>query len=249
MAVPILNSVSPSAGPPGTAITCAGSGFDTGARVGCPALVDTNCVSPEQLTATIPADLAGPAGGSMPVSVYVQNEDGSISAVLPFTVRFGAERRQAWTGLDAVLGEVPGFKLGGDITETTIKGWIRSIAQQVNAAMLRRGLSLNSEDWQHADPDTAMPAPSSVLELINRYGAAARLAAVVGARFSAEREWSLAKALREDFKREMEGLEAGRYDKLFRPAAATLETGTQAAAGDIGLSGEAGQAFSKDQVF
>jgi hypothetical protein len=250
MAQPTLNSVSPSFGPPGTAITCAGSGFDTGARVGCPALVDTEFISAAEVTAAIPADLAGPAGGSLTISVYVMNEDGSISAVLPFAVRFGGDRQQAWTSFEAVLGEVPGFKVGGDILESTIQGWIRSIAQQVNAAMLRRGLSLNPADWQQPDADTAMPTPASVLELVNRYGAAARLAAVVGARFSADREWSLAKALREDFKREIDALEGGKYDKLFRPSAATVEAGPQAAAGDISLSsGDADQAFSKDQVF
>ena len=53
------------------------------AQVGCPALVPTVWVSATQLTAAIPADLAGDQGAVITISVYVQNADLSISALLP----------------------------------------------------------------------------------------------------------------------------------------------------------------------
>lgn len=250
MAAPVLTSVSPSFGPPGTAITVLGAGFDAGARVGCPSLVDTEYVSEGELRGAIPASLSGADGTSLAVVVYVRNEDGLVSNALQFSVRFGAERLQGWTDIDAVCGEVPGFKRGGKVADATIEAWIRSIAQTINGAMLRRGLSLDPKAWQKAEAASAMPDPASVLELINRYGAAARLASAVGAQFSAQGEWSLAKNLRADFERELKALTDGAYDKLFRPSAATIESGRLAEGGDVMTStGDPLQAFTKGQIF
>jgi hypothetical protein len=250
MAAPVLSSISPSYGPPGTAITCLGSGFDAAAQVGCPALVATTFVSAGELRAVIPADLAGPAGGSVVVSVFVQNVDAARSAILPFTVQFPypISTLQGWTNIEAVAAEVPGFKRAGRIQDPTIEQWIRSVAQAIAGAMMRRGLSLSSGDWSQAD-SVLMPTAGGVLELINRLGAAARLAAAVASDFTAG-EWGLAKALTRDYEREVKTLDGGGYDRLFNPAAATVETGTQVSVGDIETDdGEAERAFTKDQVF
>jgi len=251
MAAPTLNSVSPASGPPGTAITCLGAGFDAGAQVGCPALVTTTFVSAGELTAVVPADFVGPAGGSVIVSVFVQNEDGLRSAGLLFTLVFPypSATLQSWTNLDAVCGEIPGFRRGGRIQDATIEGWMRSIAQVVAGAMLRRGLSLDSAQWQQPDALTAMPTPAGVLELVNRMGAAARLAGAVASDFT-QGEWALAKNLQRDYERELKTLGEGGYDKLFRPGAATVDSGAQFAGGDIATdSGDAERAFTKTQVF
>jgi hypothetical protein len=249
MPAPTLNSISPAFGPPGAAITCLGAGFDAGAQIGAPSLVPTVFVSAGELRGNIPVDLAGPAGESIVVAVFVRNEDGSVSASLPFTVKFPADRLQYWTTADAVLGEVPGAKIGGNITHSMVQTWMRSVAQSIAGAMLRRGLSLDPAQWQGSDQDTASPAAVGVLELINRLGAAARLAMLVGGQFT-QGEWGLAKNLQQEYERELKALAAGDYDKLFRPAAATLESGQQVTGGDIETdSGDAEQAFSKTQVF
>jgi len=250
MAAPTLTSVSPSSGPLGTAITCTGAGFDSGARIGCPGLVTTTYVSATSLTAAIPADLVGPPGGEMVIAVFVENVDGSRSASLPFTIRFAA-LHQGWTTVAAVCAEVPGFKRAGTrIPDATIEGWIRSGAQVIAGVMLGRGLSLDSTAWQPVTEITGMPSPAGVLEMINRLGAAARLAATVAADFAAQGEWPLAKNLQDCYTRELGRLEKGAYDKLFRPAAATRETGGQLAVGDLSDSqGEPERSFTKDQVF
>lgn len=251
MPAPTLNSVSPSSGPPGTAITCLGSGFDPAAQVGCPALVATTFISAGEVRAAIPSDLVGLAGGSMVVSVFVENPGALRSAILPFVVTFPypASSLQSFTRIDAVVAEVPGFKRGGRIGDGTIEGWMRSVAQTIAGAMLRRGLSLDSTKWTQADPSSLMPTAAGVLEQINRLGAAARLAAAIAGDFT-QGEWGLAKDLARNYERELKALTDGAYDKLFNPAAATVETGTQVSAGDIETDeGEADQAFSKDQVF
>src|SRR4051812_19740398 len=107
-----LTSISPTAGPPGTAITLTGSGFTTGSLVGAPTLVPATYVSATELLAEVPA-VSGPAGGSAAVGVFVMGEDRSLSAVQLFTVEFPASRLQTWTTVDAVAGEVPGFQRGG----------------------------------------------------------------------------------------------------------------------------------------
>jgi hypothetical protein len=251
MAAPTLTSVSPALGPPGTAITCLGAGFNAGAQVGCPALAATTFVSAGELTAAIPAELVGPAGGSIIVSVFVQNEDGSRSAIVPFTVNFPypSSTLQSWTNVEAVCGEVPGFRRGGRIQDATIEGWMRSYAQTIAGAMLRRGLSLDSTQWQQPDAATAMPTAAGVLELVNRLGAAARLAGAIASDFT-QGEWALAKTLRSDFERELKTLGDGGYDKLFRPAAATVDNEPQFAGGDIETDdGDAERAFTKTQIF
>jgi hypothetical protein len=126
---------------------------------------------------------------------------------------------------------------------------MRGIAQTINGSLLRRGLSLDSTKWTQPDASTSMPSAAGVLELMNRYGAAARLAAAVAGDFG-QGEWGLAKDLVRNFEREMKRLDDGGYDKLFNPAAATVETGGQVRVGDIETDeGTAEQAFKKTQVF
>ncbi|HWQ55674.1 MAG TPA: IPT/TIG domain-containing protein [Bryobacteraceae bacterium] len=250
MAAPVLASLSPSSLPPGAVVTVTGSGFDAGARIGLGGtLLETTRVSAGQLTAVVPADLVGTAGSTAVLAVLVQNEDAAQSGTLPVTVVFPFAAGECWTTLDAVVAEVPNFKRGGGIQDGTILGWMRSIAQSINGAMLRRGLSLDAADWQQPAAGSASPTPQSVLELINRYGAAARLAAAVGGQFGSG-EWGFAKDIRAQFEREFKALESGSYDKLFRPAAATIETGRQFDGGDLENAGGAVErAFSKTKVF
>ncbi len=248
MAAPTLNSVSPSSGPLGTAITCLGAGFDSGARIGCPALVQTTFVSSGELHADIPADITGPPGGELVIAIFVENEDGSRSATLPFTVRL-ATVLQGWTTAAAVAAEVPGFKRGGRISDATIEVWVRSYAQIIAGALLARGISLDPTTWQAVSDVTGMPAPAGVLELANRLGAAARLATAVGGEFS-QGEWALAKSLQSEFKRELDRLESGFYDKLFLPSAPTRETGSQFSPGDVSNEdGDPERSFTKGQIF
>jgi hypothetical protein len=228
-----------------------GSGFDAGAQVGCPDLVATTFVSATELRATIPADMAGAAGGSAIASVFVQNEDGSRSEIVPFAVAFPypASTLQSFTCIDSVCGEIPGFRRNGRIQDATVEGWMRSIAQLIAGAMLRRGLPLDSTLWQQPDSVTAVPTPAGILELINRLGAAARLASAMASEFTSG-EWGLAKNLQRDFEREFNSLCGGGYDKVFLPSAATVEAGQQFAGGDIVNScGDAENAFSKGRVF
>jgi len=245
---PTLNSISPSSGPPGTAITLTGAGFDVGSQAGCPALVATTFVDANTLTAEIPAELAGAAGTETAIAVFVQNSDGSTSTVRMFTVQFPASRLQAWTTVAAVAGEVPGFARGGAIADSKINDWIRSVAQQINGAMLKRGLPLDPGQWQQADA-AASPNPVDVLEMINRFGAGASLAAAVASQFSSG-EFGIAKKLQADFLRELKALQNGDYDKLFRPGAATVEAGPQLSAGDMtDDAGDSSAAFTKGQIF
>lgn len=246
---PILTSISPSSGPPGTAITLSGSNFDVTAQVGCPAIVATIWVSATELQATIPATLSGPPAGALAANVYVVNSDGSLSAILPFTVQFPwpVADPQCWTTLAAVAAEVPGFKRGGNIQDSTIEQWMRSVAQSINGALIRRGLSLNPADWQPAGT-TGNPAAAGWLEQVNRLGAAARLAGAVGGQFTAGK-YGLAVTLNADYMREFELLEAGEYDKLFNPLAATMDTGPYFGAGAMtDADGNAVNAFSRESV-
>jgi hypothetical protein len=250
MAAAIISSISPVSGAPGTAITVSGSGFDATARIGCPVLVDTTFGSSSSLQGMIPADLAGAPGQSMLLAVFVQNADSSLSNMLQFTVLFPAVNLQAWTSIDLVIGEVPGFLRNGTISDDTINNWIRSIAQSVSSCLLRRGLPLDPALWAQATPGSASPTPVAVLELITRYGAAARLAAVVSAQFSSGGEWGLSKNLQAAYDREFKLLSDGSYDKLFKPSAATVESGQIVGANQLlTFSGDPDQAFSKDQVF
>lgn len=148
----------------------------------------------------------------------------------------------SWTAIDKVCGEVPGFKRGGTrITDTHIGQWIDSVAQSIAAAMMRRGLSLEPADWPAAG--SPMDA-AAVLEAVNRVGAAARLAAAIASDFSTG-EWALAKTLARQFEDEMKRLSAGEYDRVFRQAAATAETGPMFSSGEL----DSDSAFSKTQRF
>jgi len=239
-----LSSISPSSGPPGTAITLTGAGFDAGSQACCPTAVPTTLVSPTQLTAAIPAQLSGPDGGTMPIGVFVLGDDGSTSAVVIFTVQFAPVKLQAWTTVDAVCGEVPGFQRGGRITDDNIQTWIRSIAQNIAAEMVRRGLSLIPADW--AQPaSNAEPDPADVLEMVNRMGAASRLASAVGAQFGqGGQQWGVAKSLESAYQDQLHTLREGDYDKFFCPTAATVDVLPQ-----LGAATGGKPAFRKDQVF
>ena len=146
-----------------------------------------------------------------------------------------------WTTLEKIAGEVPGFIRGGRITDAQIVVWGDSIEQQINAVMRRRGLSLVAADWSDA-------SGADLLEMINRLGAGAQLSAAVAGQFSAG-EWGLTKAIERRFEREMKALGDGDYDKLFRPGAATVESGTLFAGGDMtDDEGEVERAFEKGKV-
>lgn len=244
MAAPTVTSVSPSSGPPGTAIAVTGSGFDAGARIGAPALVPTTVASAVRLEGEVARNLYGPPGSSLVISVWAQNGDGTACASgAPFTVQFAASQMTVWTDLDAVAGEVPGFKRGGRIKDSTIETWMRGAAQSCKGALRRRGIAADTGTWAEAEEAAA------VLEHINRLGAAARLAAAVGGEFS-QSEFGLAKVLQREYERELKTLQDGGYDRLFAAAAATVETGTQVAASDIESSGgDVERVFDKTQVF
>jgi hypothetical protein len=171
--------------------------------------------------------------------------------ILPFTVQFPypVAEFQSWTNIGAVAAEVPGFKRGGNIADSTIEQWMRSVAQSINGALIRRGLSLLPSVWQQAAVATGNPTPAGLLELINRYGAAARLAAAAGAQFTAG-PFALATTLKADFLREFQMLEQGMYDMLFDPNAATADTGPYFGAGAMTdpCSGLPVNAFSRESI-
>jgi hypothetical protein len=203
----------------------------------------TAMVDAGTLTAAIPA-IAGADGTTTQIAVYVLGDDGSTSGVVMFTVQFAVTRLQSWTTVDAVVAEIPGFKRGGLVPDDSIKTWIRSIAQNIAAEMVRRGLSLNPVDWQQ--PTTsAEPNPVDILEMINRMGAASRLASAVGSQFTAAgQQWAVAKNLESAYQDQLHAMREGDYDKFFSPSAATVDVQPQLAAS----TGER-PAFRKDQVF
>jgi hypothetical protein len=221
---PVLTTVSPLSGPPGAAITLTGSGFTAASQVGCPSLVATTYVSATELTASIPPDIEGPSGGSLQVAVFVSNADGTTSTVQMFTVYFPADLLQAYATLDAVVGEVPGFARGGQISDDTINGWIRSASQAVNGTLLRRGFSLDPTTWAQAD-GTATPDPADILARIVRLGSATKLAAAVASLWGTG-DWAITRSLNSDYQSEWKMLQRGDYDHLFaQTGPATEETG------------------------
>lgn len=244
MATAVISSISPTSGAPGTVIAVTGSGFDPTAQVGCPALVDTVNTSSASLQAAIPADMAGPEGGSITVVIYVRNADGGISNMIPFTVLFPAADLQAWTSIDKVCAEIPNFIRGGNIPDSTINTWIKSVSQSVSSCLLRRGLPLDPTQWWQPAPSDASPTPAAVLEQIARYGAAARLAAAISGQFAGGGEWGLQRNLDASYTAEMKLLSSGSYDKLFNPTAATEDVGQLVATSDAEH-----RAFRKDQRF
>jgi hypothetical protein len=243
-----LTSISPVSGPPGTAVTLTGAGFDASSQAACPTLQPTAYVSATQLTVQIAADLAGPAGGSMAVGIYVVGGDGSTSGVQMFTVEFPAAQLQTWTTLEAVCSEVPGFQRWGQITDKQIQTWMTSMAQPVAAIMARRGLPINPALWPQPDPGVLL-TPAGLLEMINRLGAAARLAAACASLFT-QVDWAIRKTLQQAYDDECRTLLSGDYDRWFLATAATLETLPELAAGGMTDSdGKPDTKFRKDQEF
>ncbi len=246
MSAPVLNSISPTLGAPGVAITVTGSGFTAASRVGCPSLVPTTYIDANTLTAEIPA-MEGPAGASIRVQVYVLNADGAVSNTLDLSIDFPIASAQGWTTVDNVAGEIPNFQRAAAIPDSTIVSWIQSISQSVTAVLLRRALPLDPSQWAQPDAASAAPTAAAVLELITRYGAAARLAAAVAGQFT-----SGVNALQADlsaaYKREYQLLDSGGYDKLFFPAAATEITGRQFAS-NLDSGCPAYPFFRKEKVF
>jgi hypothetical protein len=244
-----LTSISPLSGPPGTTVTLTGAGFTAGSRAACPALAPTTYLSAVSMTVQVPVDLAGPAGGTIPVGIFVVDPDGTISAVQIFTVQFPDSKLQSWTSIGSVCGEVPGFQRGGQIDDRQIQVWIESIAQEIAGLMLRRGLPLDSTQWQQPTAD-AWPTPAGLLEMINRLGAAAQLAATVAAQFTGQ-DLPIRRNLQSRYDDCKKALLGGDYDKLFLPSAATLAPGPQFAGGNMtsNRTGRDERSFRKDQVF
>jgi hypothetical protein len=251
MPAPTLGYAAPPSGPPGTAITLKGTGFVAGAQAAVPNLTAATFVDAETLTVTVDATLVGPGGGTRAIDIYVRNPDTLESNRIQWLVEFAEKMPLGFTTIARVAGEVPGFKSGGTrITDAQLESWVGTVGQAIAGAMLRRGLSLKPSDWQQAESSTAMPEASAVLEMINRVGAAAMLAAAIGGQMGGAQEWNLARTLERRYQDEMKRLESGAYDRLFKPGATTLETGTQVSGGDIETDdGNAEQAFSKTQVF
>lgn len=236
-----LTSISPLSGPPGTVVTLTGAGFDAGSRVACPVLVPTTLVNAETLTAAIPVDLAGPAGGTMQVGMFVMGSDNSVSAVLPFTVMFDADRLQGWTTIDAVCGMVPGFARGVSVSDDRITEWVQGNASEIAAVMAKRNLPIDPTQWPGANL-AGMPSPAEMLEQLNRLGAAADLASAVCSLWG-QREWDVAKGLQEKYDAGMMALREGEYDNIFLASAVTVEPGVQFG----GCSGWG--VFRKEKVF
>lgn len=229
-------------------MTIAGTGFDAGSRVCLPVAVATTFVSSVQVQADVPANFAGADGGAVQIGVFVLGADGSASNVWPFTVTIPASRLQAYTTIDAVCAEVPGFMRGGQIDDDSVQRWISSVAQVVKGSMLKRGLSLDPADWQQAGAD-GTPAATEVLEMINRLGAAARLASAVVSLFG-NADAAFSRNLQSAFKDELGRLEGGSYDKAFSPAASTAETGPLLSYGDTSRAdGEPTTMFRKETKF
>jgi hypothetical protein len=184
----------------------------------------------------------------MAVNVTVVNADGSVSAAVPFTLQFPAVALQSWTTVESVAAEVPSFLRGGQIGDEHIQKWIESTAQAIAAAMLRRDLPLDPAQWQPSS-GAGQPTPQGLLEMINRHGAAAQLAAAIAANFESG-DWALRKNLEARYQSELADLNNGDYDKLFLPSAATVEPGPQFGAGDMtNREGWPERAFTKEQRF
>lgn len=239
---PVLTSISPVSGPPGALVTATGAGFDAGSQIGCPTLVPTTFVNSTTLTAVVPGEITGADGSQIAIGVFVRNSDGTSSAVVTFTVEFPQTRLQAWTKVGVVVKAVPGFQRGGDIKDDDIQNWIAEVAQEIAATMVKRALPLDPSVWP-AQAQPGMPTAQGLLEMINRAGAAARLASAIASNFTAG-QWGVQKDLQTQYERQLKALGNGDYDKLFLVAAATTEPGPL-------LGAETGHCptFRKDQVF
>ena len=243
--MPAISSISPVSGAPGTVIALVGSGFSAASQVGCPSLVPTTYVVATDLQATIPA-MEGPAGSSITIGIFVI-DSGNISNVVTFAVTFPVSVAQAWTTIDQVCGEVPSFLRGNAITDDSINRWIQSISQSVTAMLLRRGLPLDPTQWAQPSANTAAPTAAATLELVTRYGAAARLAGAIASQFGSGTS-GIQVALQKSYDTEFKLLESGAYDKLFMPAASTEITQVSIATQQQ-LGEPTWPAFRKGKVF
>jgi hypothetical protein len=233
--------------PPGAQVTITGTGFTAGSRVCMPAAVPTVFEDALTLQAKVP-EIAGAAGTSMQIGVFVLGDDGTVSNVLAVTVELPADRLQTYTTIGAVCGELPAFVRGGKISDATIRGWMKTAAEAIRAALLRRGLPIDPTQWPAAGLD-GTPSPGSQLELINRMGAAARLAYAAASMFGTG-DTGFAKALQKQYDDAMGQLQSGAYDHLFRVGAATAESGPLLSAGDMtDDAGNPTSAFTKERVF
>jgi len=100
--------------------------------------------------------------------------------------------------------------------DADIQKWIDTRWEEIQAIVVRRGL----------------PVPVSgdgfnTLELINRIGAAADLAATLSTRFATGSRWQVEKNLRDDFMRMLARLDNGEYDKQLNPTSRTVNPGAQ----------------------
>lgn len=251
-----LNSIAPLAGPPGSVITLLGSGF-SGAQVALvsqapevtldptPYLLTPTSQTATQITVQIPSNLPGQALGAIDLFVSVVNGDASKSNQLAFSLVF-----IGWTSIARVATEVPGFKRGGQITDQTILGWIRSRSQTITAAMLQRGYSLIPSAWPANGASGGSPAAGEMLESLNRVGATLDLASRIAAANGAG-QWDFANKLRDQWNADFKLLQSGGYDNLFRADSATDAVAPTFGGGDMSDpdTGEVTPSFTKEQVF
>jgi hypothetical protein len=258
MSAPLLNSISPLAGPPGAVIALTGSGFTgAGSSVALvsqspdfplsavPLLLTPISQTDSAIVVQLPASMPGQAAGAIDLFVSVIDSDGVQSAALTVSVTF-----VGWTTIARVCGEVPAFTRGGKIADSSILNWIRARAQQeIVPAMLGRGYSLDPARWPVVGPGGGSPEACATLEAINRYGAGYDLASKVGGQFSAGGEWIVAKNLRDQWSGAIGTLKAGGYDHLFRVDASTAQVAPSFGGG--GASGFGGQKprFKKDKKY
>jgi len=119
--------------------------------------------------------------------------------------------------VDAVVIHIPHFirNSPAGVADDAIQTWIDTRWEEINAVLVRRALAVPAEGtdgW-------------TKLELINRLGAAADLAAALSATFSPGTRWQVEKNLRDDYLRLLAGLDRGDLDKLLDPAAQTADVG------------------------
>lgn len=223
---PVLNSIGPTAGPPGETVLLGGSAF-SGASVQIVSQDPTFPLTPETVTLTplsqsatkiafqLPASLPGQAGGSIDLAVTVVNGDASASAPLIYTVTF-----IGWVTIARVAGSVPAWHRGGQISDDQVWEWIATRAQIVTGAMQKRGYPLDPSAWPSSGENGTSPEAMKLLSTLNRLGAAADLAEAIGGNFSTGR-WGFAKSLSDQFDAMFRQFREGVYDHLFVATAST----------------------------
>jgi len=142
-----------------------------------------------------------------------------------------------YTTTDNVAGMFPSFQTGipqQRPSSDLIQQFIDDIAEELNAILYRRGFVSFGQKTVPDDIDIAeqiAPGALQVLELLNRYGAAAQLGVVL-ASFGITQAKLLADAYEKTYiwrKNQLAGVDAngkplpngGMYDKFFDPNAAT----------------------------